>query len=95
MVLLTMYLGKFFSFLSLDEIFTQSLFRKNIRKHQPLDYSTDTTLSADDPRPVKDQLIQNILAHWIPKFIINSMYDLLTNETGEIALRDSKVHTLT
>ena len=23
------------------------------------------------------------------------MYDLVTNETGEIALRDSKVHTLT
>ena len=68
---------------------------KNIRKHQPFDYSTDGTLSTHDPRPVKDQSIQNILAHWIPKFIIDSMYDLVTNETGEIAMRDSKVHTLT
>ena len=95
MVLLTMYLGRFFSLLSLDEIFTQSLFGKNIRKHQPFDYSTDGTLSTHDPRPVKDQSIQNILAHWIPKFIIDSMYDLVTNKTGEIALRDSKVHTVT
>ena len=90
-----MYLGRFFSLLSLDEMFMQSLFGKNIRKHQPFDYSTDGTLSTHDPRPVKDQSIQNILAYWIPKFIINSMYDLVTNETGEIALRDSKVHTVT
>ena len=95
MVLLTMYLGRFFSLLSLDEIFIQSLFGKNIRKHQPFDYSTDGTLSAVDPRLVKDQLIQNVLAHWIPKFIIDSMYDLVTNITGEIVLHDSKVHTLT
>ena len=79
MVLMTMYPGRFFSLLSLDEIFTQSLFGKNIRKHQPFDYLTDGTLSTDDPRPVKDQSIQNILAHWIPKFIIDSMYDLVTN----------------
>ena len=95
MVLMTMYLGRFFTLLSLDEIFTQSLFGKNLRKHQPFDYSTDTTLSTDDPRAVKDQSIQNVPAHWIPKFIIDSMYDLVTNETGNIALRDSKVHTLT
>ena len=90
-----MYLGRFFSLLSLDEIFTQRLFGKNIRKHQPFDYSTDTTLSIDEPRPVKEQSTQNVLAHWMPKFIIDSMYDLVTDETGEMSLCDSKVHTLT
>ena len=73
MGLTLMYLGRFFSILPLDEIFTQSIFGRNIRKHQPFDYSPDTTLSVEDPRPIKDQSVQNVIAHWAPKFIIDAM----------------------
>ena len=81
--------------MSLDEIFVQSLFGKNIRKHLPFDYSDDLSLSTDDPRPIKEQTVWNVIAHWIPKFIADAMQDLITNETGEMSLRDSKCHTLT
>ena len=94
MGLALMYLGRFFSILPLDEIFKQSIFSRNIRKHQPFDYSPDTTLSVEDPRPIKDQSVQNVIAHWAPKFIINAMYDLVTDE-NENKLGESKIHTLT
>ena len=89
-----MYLGRLFSILLLDEIFTQSVFGRNIRKHQPFDYSPDTTLSVEDPRLIKGQLVQNMIAHWAPKFIIDAMYDLVTDE-NENKLGESKIHTLT
>ena len=94
MGLALIYLGKFFSILPLDEIFTQSIFGRNIRKHQPFDYSPNTTLSVEDPRPIKDQSVQNVIAHWAPKFIIDAMYDLVTDE-NENKLGESKIHTLT
>ena len=52
-------------------------------------------LSTDDPRPIKEQAMQNVIAHWIPKFIVDAMQDLITDKTGETSLRDSKCHTLT
>ena len=94
--LLLMYLGgRFFSLLTLEEIFAQCLFGKNIQKHQWFDYSDDLMLSTDDPRPIKEQAVQNVIAHWIPKFIVDAMQDLITDETGETSLTDSKCHTLT
>ena len=53
------------------------------------------SLSTHDPRPIKEQAVQNVIAHWIPKFIFDAMKDLITDETGEMSLRDSKCHTLT
>ena len=89
-----MYLGRFLSILSLDEIFAQSLFGRNLRRHQPFNYCEDSTLANDDPRDVKDQSIQNVLAHWIPKFMIDSMYELVTDNNGQ-KLGESNIHTLT
>ena len=68
---------------------------KNIRKHQPFDYSADLSLSTHDPRPIKEQDVQNVIAHWLPKFIVDAMQDLITDETVEMSLRDSKCHMLT
>ena len=81
--------------LSLDEILAQSLFGHNIRRHQSFDYCEDSTLSTDDLRDVKDQSIQNVLAHWILKFIIDSMYELVTDTNNLIKLGKSRIHTLT
>ena len=95
MIVLTLaYLGRFFSMIPLEEIFTQSVLGKNIRKHQLFDYSSDTTLSVEDPRPVRDQSLQNALAHWAPKFIVDAMNELVTDENGN-KLGESKIHTLT
>ena len=58
MSLTMMYLGHFFSSLSLDEIFAQSVFGRNIRGHQPFDYCEDSTLANNDPRDVKDRSVQ-------------------------------------
>ena len=89
------YVGtRFLSILSLDEISIQSLFGKNIRRYQPFDYSSDLSLSSDDPRPVKEQPIQNIIAHFAPRFIIDSMLDLVTTDDS-ISFRKSQSHTLT
>ena len=40
MGLTLMYLGRFFSILPLDKAFTQSVFGRNIRTHQPFDDTT-------------------------------------------------------
>ena len=94
MSLTMMCLGRFLSILSLDEIFAQSLFGRNLRRHQPFDYCEDSTLANDDPRDVKDQSVQNVSAHWIPKFIIDSIYELVTDDNGQ-KLGESNIHTLT
>ena len=80
--LLLMYVGtRFLSIISLDELMLQSILGKNIRRHQPFDYDDALALSINDPRSVKEQAIQNILAHWIPRFIIDSFVDLVMHES--------------
>ena len=70
--LLVMYVGtRFLSIVPLDEILFESILGKNVRRHQPFDYDKSTTLSVNDPIPVKDQAVQNVLAHWIPRFIVD------------------------
>ena len=94
-VLMLAYLGRFINMIDLNEIFTQSLFGKNIRRHQPFDYCDDGTLSTEDPRPIKDQSPHYLLVHWMPKFIIDSMNDLVTNDDNDTKLGENKTHTLT
>ena len=76
------------SIIPLDEILLQSILGKNIRWHQPFDYDESTTLSVNDPRPVKDQAVQNVLAHWIPRFIVDALVDL-------VICGNAGMHTLT
>ena len=87
--LLSMYVGtRFLGLITLDESVLQSVLGKNIRRHQPFDYDESYNLSVDDPRPVSEKAIQNVLALWIPKFIIDSF--------NELVLRGTKhVHTIT
>ena len=63
--------------ISLDELLLQSVLGKNLRRHQPFDHDEDFKLSSDDPRPISDQGVQNVLAHWIPCFIIDSFHDIV------------------
>ena len=71
--LLFVYLGtRFFGIISLHELLLQSVLGKNLRRHQPFDHDEDFKLSSDDPRPISDQGVQNVLAHWIPRFIVDS-----------------------
>ena len=91
--LLIMCVGtRFLTLVPLDELLLQSLFGKNIRRHQPFDYDRDLTLSTDDPRPVKEQAIQNVLAHWVPRFLVDAMLDLVVDNEGTTL---NKGHTLT
>ena len=76
--------------IDLNEIFTQSLVGKNIRHHQPLDYCDDGTLSTEDQRSIRDQSLQNLLAHWMPKFIVDSMNDLVTNDDNDTKLGETR-----
>ena len=64
-----------------------------VETYESINHS-DTTLSVEDPRLIKDQSVQNVIAHWAPKFIIDAMYDLVTDE-NENKLGESKIHTLT
>ena len=89
-----MYVGRFIGMIDLEEIFVQSLFGKNIPRHQPFDYCDDGSLSMEDPQSIKDQTIQNLLAHWLPKFIVDSMNELIIDDHDN-KLGCSKVHTLT
>ena len=76
--LLFVYLGtRFFSIISLDELLLQSVLGKNLRRHQPFDHDEEFKLSSDDPRPISDQGVQNVLAHWIPRFIVDSFHDIV------------------
>ena len=76
--LLVMYIGTgFLSLVLLDKLLSQSILAKNIRGHQPFDYDEGATLSINDPRPHKEQATQNILAHWMPRFIVDSLIDLV------------------
>ena len=76
--LLFVYLGtQFFDIISLDELLLQSVLGKNLRRHQPFNHDEDFKLSSDDPQPISDQGVQNALAHWIPRFIVDSFHDIV------------------
>ena len=88
LILLFMYVGtRFLLIISLDELMLQSILGKNIHRHQPFDYDDALALSMNDPRPVKEQAIQNVLAYWIPRFIVDSFIDLVIHES-------TRTHTL-
>ena len=84
-----MYAGtKFLSLLSLDELLLQSILGKNIHRHQPFDYHESFNLSINDPRPVNQQSVQNVLNHWIPRFIVDAYVEL-------VLVNNKKAHTIT
>ena len=84
-----MYVGtQFLGLISLDELLLQSILGKNIRRHQPFDYDESFNLSIDDPRPITDQSVQNVLSHWIPRFIVDSHIELVLEG-------NKKAHTIT
>ena len=92
--LLFVYLGtRFFGIISLDELLLQSvLLGKNLRRHQPFDHDEDFKLSSDDPQPISDQGVQNVLAHWIPRFIVDSFHDIVLDgakDTHTITYKDT------
>ena len=92
--LLFIYLGtRFLGLIHLDELLLQSVSGKNLRRHQPFDYDEEFKLSAaDDPRSISDQGVQNVLVHWIPRFIVDSFCDLVlenTKDTHTIIYKDS------
>ena len=91
-----MYGGRFLSVESLENVFTQSLFGKNLCRHQPFDYDSEGLLSAEDPRPVKYQCLQNLIAHWAPKFMVDVFNDLV-HKPGQPkdTIGNASVHTLT
>ena len=87
--LLFMYVGTcFLGLLSLDELLLQSVFGKNICRHQPFHYDESFNLSIDDPRTVKDQSTQKVLSHWIPRFIVDCYVELVLEG-------HEKTHTIT
>ena len=63
-----MYGDRFLNVESLENIFTYNVLGKNLCRHQPFDYDSDGSLSGQDPRPIKDQRVQNSIAYWAPKF---------------------------
>ena len=69
--LLFIYTGtRFLALISLDELLLQSVLAKNIRRHQLFDYDESFNLSVSDPRSIIDQSVQNVLSHWMPRFIV-------------------------
>ena len=88
--LLFMYLGtRFLGLIHLDELLLQSVLGENLRRHQPFYYDEEFKLSAaDDPRSLADQSTQNVLAHWIPRFIVDSFSELVLEHAKD-------THTIT
>ena len=87
--MLTIYVGtRFLSLIPLDEILLQSVLGKNIRRHQPFDHDEAVNLSINNPRSIRDQSTQNVLAHWLPRFIVDAMMDLVLGDVP-------KAHTIT
>ena len=83
-----MYIGtRFLSLVPLDKLLLQSILGKNICRHQPFDYDEGVTLSISDPRPIKKQAAQNVLAHWMPRFIVDLLIDL-------VLCNNTRMHTL-
>ena len=67
---------------------------KNLRRHQPFDLSDNFTKSINDLRPIREQATANIIAYFMPKFIVESMLDLIKDGEGN-SLRHARIHTLT
>ena len=87
--LLFMYVGtRFLGLINLDELLLQSVLGKNIRRHQPFDYDESFDLSIDDPQTIPEQSTQNVLAHWLPGFIVDSYNELVLEGT-------KNAHTIT
>ena len=87
--MLTIYVGtRFLALIPLDELLLQSVSGKNIRRHQPFDYDEAVNLSINDPRSIRDQSTQNVLAHWLPRFLVDAMMDLVLGDVP-------KAHTIT
>ena len=87
--LLFMYVGmSFLGLINLDELLLQSVLGKNIRSHQPFDYDEFFNLSIDDPQTIPEQSTQNVLAHWLPRFIVDSNNELVLEGT-------KNAHTIT
>ena len=94
-VLLVMYGGlRFLSLVSCEELMLSAVLGKNIRRHQPFDFGSDFSKSVDDPRPLKEQATSNVMAYFMPKFIVESMLDLIYDNDGN-SFRHARVHTLT
>ena len=84
-----MYVGtRFLGLISLDELLLQNVLRKNIRRYQPFDYDESFNLSIDDPKTIPEQSTQNVLAHWLPRFIVDSYNELVLEGT-------KNMHTIT
>ena len=94
-VLLVMYGGlRFLSLISCEELMLSAVLGKNIPRRQPFDLSSNFSKSVDDPRPLKEQATSNVIAYFLPKFIVESMLDLVYDDNGN-SLRHAKIHTLT
>ena len=94
-VLLVMYGGlRFLSLVSCEELMLSAVLGKNIRRHQPFDFGSNFSKSVDDPKPLKEQATSNVMAYFIPKFIVGSMLDLIYDNDGN-SFRHARVHTLT
>ena len=94
-VLLFMYGGlRFLSLISFEELMLSAVLGKNIRRHQPFDFSSTFSKSVDDPRPLKEQATSNVMAYFIPKFIVESMLNLVYDDEGN-SLRHARIHTRT
>ena len=94
-VLLVMYGGlRFLSLVSCEELMLSAILGKNIHHHQPFDFGSNFSKSVDDPRSLKEQATSNVMAYFIPKFIVGSMLDLIYDNDGN-SFRHARVHTLT
>ena len=90
-----MYGGlRFLSLISFEDLMLSAVLGKNLKRHQPFDLSDNFTKSVNDPRPIKEQATANVIAYFMPKFIIESMLDLIKDTEGN-SLRHARIHTLT
>ena len=63
-------------------------------RHQPFDFGSNFSKSVNDPRPLKEQATSNVMAYFMPKFIVESMLDWIYDNDGN-SFRHARVHTLT
>ena len=82
-VLLVMYGElRFLSLISFEDLMLSAVLGKNLRRHQPFDLSDNFTKSVNDPRPIREQATANVIAYFMPKFIVESMLDLIKDGEG-------------